>query len=240
MKYTTGEIAKICGVSVRTVQYYDTRGIVAPSELSDGGRRLYSEADLDKMKIVCYLRDLEIPIDSIKKLFSEKEPETVIATLLDEQENIIRYEISQKVKNAERIAETKKSLKRMSAVSVSSIKDAAHIVENKRQMKRLRTVMLIIGFVMDALQAAGLMIWIFRGIWWPFLLCLFAAVALGVWISLFYYRNTAYICPHCHTVFTPTFRDTLFASHTPNTRKLTCTACGERGFCIETYGGKNA
>ena len=27
-KYTTGEIAKLCGVSVRTVQYYDERGIL--------------------------------------------------------------------------------------------------------------------------------------------------------------------------------------------------------------------
>ena len=27
-KYTTGEVAKLCGVSVRTVQYYDNRGIV--------------------------------------------------------------------------------------------------------------------------------------------------------------------------------------------------------------------
>lgn len=42
-KYTTGEIAKLCGVSVRTVQYYDTRGILTPSELTEGGRRLYSE-----------------------------------------------------------------------------------------------------------------------------------------------------------------------------------------------------
>ena len=39
-KYTTGEIAKLCGVTVRTVQYYDTRGILIPSELSEGGRRL--------------------------------------------------------------------------------------------------------------------------------------------------------------------------------------------------------
>ena len=39
-KYTTGEVAKLCGVTVRTVQYYDTRGILAPSELSEGGRRL--------------------------------------------------------------------------------------------------------------------------------------------------------------------------------------------------------
>lgn len=52
-KYTTGEIAKLCGVSVRTVQYYDTRGILIPSELSEGGRRLYSEDDYKKMKIIC-------------------------------------------------------------------------------------------------------------------------------------------------------------------------------------------
>ena len=38
--YTTGEVAKLCGVSVRTVQYYDTRGILTPSSLTEGGRRL--------------------------------------------------------------------------------------------------------------------------------------------------------------------------------------------------------
>ena len=52
-KYTTGELAKLCGVTVRTVQYYDTRGILVPSELSEGGRRLYSEDDLKLMKICC-------------------------------------------------------------------------------------------------------------------------------------------------------------------------------------------
>ncbi|MBR1845644.1 MAG: MerR family DNA-binding transcriptional regulator, partial [Oscillospiraceae bacterium] len=37
-KYSTGEVAKRCGVTVRTVQYYDTRGILVPAELSEGGR----------------------------------------------------------------------------------------------------------------------------------------------------------------------------------------------------------
>ena len=55
--YTTGELAKLCGVSVRTVQYYDDRGILKPSELSEGGRRLYSEDDLHRMKIICFLRE---------------------------------------------------------------------------------------------------------------------------------------------------------------------------------------
>ena len=38
-KYTTGELAKLCGVTVRTVQYYDTRGIMIPSELTEGGHK---------------------------------------------------------------------------------------------------------------------------------------------------------------------------------------------------------
>ena len=51
--YTTGEIARLCGVSVRTVQYYDSRNILIPSRLSEGGRRLYSEDDLRRMKLTC-------------------------------------------------------------------------------------------------------------------------------------------------------------------------------------------
>ena len=50
-KYTTGEMAKLCDVSVRTVQYYDSRKLLVPSELSEGGRRLYSEDDLRKLKL---------------------------------------------------------------------------------------------------------------------------------------------------------------------------------------------
>ena len=63
--YTTGDIAKLCNVSVRTVQYYDTRGILQPTELSEGGRRLYTEQDLEKMKIICALKELDLSLDLI-------------------------------------------------------------------------------------------------------------------------------------------------------------------------------
>ena len=58
-QYTTGELAKACGVTVRTVQFYDQRGILIPSALTEGGRRLYSEDDLKRMKIICFLRDTD-------------------------------------------------------------------------------------------------------------------------------------------------------------------------------------
>ena len=84
-KYTTGEIAKLCGVSVRTVQYYDSRNILVPSELSEGGRRLYSEDDLKRMRIICFLREAGVPINSIGELFAEEHPEAV-AIFLQEYE----------------------------------------------------------------------------------------------------------------------------------------------------------
>ena len=73
-KYTTGEIAKLCKVSVRTVQYYDSRGILVPSELSEGGRRLYSEEDVKRMEIICFLREIDLPINSIGELLAQENP----------------------------------------------------------------------------------------------------------------------------------------------------------------------
>ena len=95
-KYTTGEIAKLCGVSVRTVQYYDSRNILVPSELSEGGRRLYSEQDLKRMKIICFLRDAGISINNIGELLSEDDPGSVISVLLEQQEQALREEVSER------------------------------------------------------------------------------------------------------------------------------------------------
>lgn len=73
-KYTTGEAAKLCGVTVRTVQYYDARDILKPSELSEGGRRLYSGADIRRLRIICFLREAGLSINSISDLLSESDP----------------------------------------------------------------------------------------------------------------------------------------------------------------------
>ena len=50
--YTTGELAKKCNVSVRTIQYYDERGILVPTDLTEGGRRLFSEEDVATLETI--------------------------------------------------------------------------------------------------------------------------------------------------------------------------------------------
>ncbi len=234
-KYTTGEMAKLCSVSVRTVQYYDTRGILIPSELSEGGRRLYSERDLGRLRIICFLRELGISIDAIGKLFSEEEPERVIDLLLEEQRETLGAEVAELEKKLSTVKALQGELRSIDRFTVESIGDIAHKMQNKQKLRRVYTVMLIVGFLMDAIQISTLMVWIFKGIWLPFVIGMGVTVALGIGISRFYYRSTAYICPHCHSVFHPRFKEAFFAGHTPNLRRLTCPTCHTKSFCIETY-----
>ena len=232
-KYTTGEIAKLCGVTVRTVQYYDTRGILVPSELTEGGRRLYTEDDVKRMRIICFLRDLGLSIDAISQLLSEEDPGSVISLLLDQQEAALKQEIGEQEKKLQKLSELKAGLRSVSEFSVESIGDIAYIMTNKQQLRRIHTVILLTGLPLTILQWAAIILWITKGIWWLFLVWAVAAVPYVIWISRWYLRKVAYICPRCHQVFKPTFKEAFWANHTPATRKLTCPSCGHHGFCVE-------
>ena len=236
--FTTGEIAKACGVTVRTVQYYDNRGILIPSTLSEGGRRLYSEDDLRKMKIICFLREIGLSIDTIGQLLKEEDPGSVISILLDQQEKSLEDEIGERREKLERLSDLRKGLKDFGSVSVESIGDVATLMENKKKLGVMRRNILLPGIALGILEWAFILLWILKGTWWPFVVWAVLVIPYGIWSTRYYYRNTMYICPRCHEVFRPTFREMFFAPHTPRTRKLTCTKCGQHGFCVETWGGE--
>lgn len=234
-KYTTGEMAKLCGVSVRTVQYYDSRNILVPSQLSEGGRRLYSEDDLKRMRIICFLREAGVPINSIRELLSEEHPEKVISILLDQQEQELREEIAQGQKKLRIVETIKRELKELPNFSVETIGDIAHIMKQKNQLIKMRWVMILTGIPVTALQWASIILWIAKGQWWLFAVWACVAISWGIAASIYYYRYAAYICPECHEVFKPSFKEMFWAYHTPKMRRLTCPKCGHKGLCVEVY-----
>lgn len=236
-QYTTGEMARLCGVTVRTVQYYDTREILVPSALTEGGRRLYSEDDLRKMKIICFLREIGLSIDVIGQILKEENPGGVIDLLLAQQEAALREELTRQQEKLRKVDELRRSVRQTENFSIDSIADIAHTVENNKKLKKMRWTMLLAGIPVTLLQWGAILLWALKGLWWPMLLWAAAAIPYGIWASRYYYRNTAYICPQCHEIFKPSFREMFWASHTPKTRKLTCVKCGHKGFCVETWGG---
>ena len=236
-KYTTGELAKLCGVTVRTVQYYDSRGILIPTELSEGGRRLYTDDDLRRLRIICFLRDMGLPIDAIARLLAEEEPGRVVELLLEQQEQAVRQELARSQSRLEKLEALRRQVKQQPVFSVESIGDIAYLMERRTQLKRVHTAMLLAGIPMSLLEVTGIVLWIVTGVWWPFAVYLLLAVPFGILISRYYFRRVAYLCPQCHTVFRPVLKEAFFARHTPSARTLTCTCCGYHGFCVETIGG---
>ena len=234
-KFTTGEIAKLAGVSVRTVQYYDDRGILTPSELSEGGRRLYSEDDLKRMRVICFLRDAGLPINSISALLKEEKPENIISLLLEEQEKTVREELAEKQRQLEIIESIKKEICELESFSVESIGDIAHFMKVKNKLNKMRLTMVLTGIPVSALQCAAIILGITDGLWW--LLAVWAAVAIpwAIVISRYYFKHVAYICPECHEVFKPRFKEAFWAYHTPKMRRLTCPKCAHKGLCLEVY-----
>ena len=235
-KYTTGEVAKLCGVTVRTVQYYDTRGILVPAQLTEGGRRLYSEDDLKRMKVICFLRDLGLPIDSISQILSEDDPGSVIALLLERQEKTLKDEMREREEKLHKLEALRAGLQNSNECSVESIGDIAYTMSNKKRLQKIHATILITGIPISLLQWASIILWIMKGFWWLFVIWAVIAVPYIIVLSRYYFRRVAYLCPQCHTVFRPTFKEAFWARHTPATRKLTCTCCGHHGFCVEVAG----
>lgn len=232
-KYTTGEMAKLCGVSVRTVQYYDKRGILMPNELSEGGRRIYSEDDLYKLKVICFLRSIGMSVGSIGEILQEEETKSIIALLLEQQEQLLISEINERQEQLDTLRELYRSVKKDNDFSVKSIGDVAYQMKNKNKLKKVRATLLTVGIIMDIIEVATVALWIAKGIWWPFVLGMCIVIPMGIMVSLYYMKRTAYICPKCHKVFQTSKREVFFAAHTPRTRKLRCTCCGYKGYCVE-------
>lgn len=233
-KYTTGEVAKLCDVTVRTVQYYDQRGLLIPSELSEGGRRLYSEQDVMKMKIITFLRELDFPIDCIADLFKKESPEKVIDMLLDNQAKQLQDEIAAQKEKLNRLNELKSGLNTVKDFSVESIGDIVYIMNKRKELRKKRAVLIGVGLPLEIAEWGTFIYALMAHNWWPFIGTILVAIPVCVWLVLFYTKACAYICPKCHNIFQPSTRESIWTRHTPNTRLLTCPACGYHNFCIET------
>lgn len=65
---TVNEVSKLTGVSVRALQYYDSIGLLKPSDYTEAGYRLYDETQLERLQQILLFKELEFPLKEIKKI----------------------------------------------------------------------------------------------------------------------------------------------------------------------------
>ena len=65
---TVNEVRKLTGVSIRTLQYYDTIGLLPPTEYTEAGYRLYDDTAMERLQQILLFRELEFPLKEIRRI----------------------------------------------------------------------------------------------------------------------------------------------------------------------------
>ena len=65
---TVKEVARITGVSVRTLHHYDAIGLLKPTAVTDAGYRLYDDTALERLQSILLFRQLQFPLKEIKEI----------------------------------------------------------------------------------------------------------------------------------------------------------------------------
>ncbi len=68
MSLTIGQAAAATGISAKMIRHYEAQGLLPAPARSDGGYRLFSDADLHALRFIRHARDLGFPIATIGEL----------------------------------------------------------------------------------------------------------------------------------------------------------------------------
>jgi MerR family transcriptional regulator, thiopeptide resistance regulator len=71
MGYSVGEVARLTGVTVRTLHHYDEIGLLPPGERTATGYRRYSESDLERLQQILGYRELGFPLEEIAAILAD-------------------------------------------------------------------------------------------------------------------------------------------------------------------------
>ena len=82
------EVAKLSGVSVRTLHYYDEIGLLSPSKDVNSNYRLYTEKDLDTLQQILFYRELQYPLMHIKQILTDDSFD-LIESLIRQKEQLL-------------------------------------------------------------------------------------------------------------------------------------------------------
>jgi DNA-binding transcriptional MerR regulator len=98
--FQIGEVAETAGLSLRTIRYYEEIGLVTPSGRTEGGFRLYTKSDIERLRLVKALKPVGMSLETMRELLecvdlirggstaeageAERRLEAAISTALDQ------------------------------------------------------------------------------------------------------------------------------------------------------------
>lgn len=109
--YRIGELAKLAGVTPDTIRYYEKQHMMDHEVRTQGGFRLYTDHDLQRLKFIRHARQLGFTLESIRELLSIRvDPEHHTC---QESKSIVQARLSEVEERIEELQTMRRSLQRL-------------------------------------------------------------------------------------------------------------------------------
>jgi DNA-binding transcriptional MerR regulator len=107
---SSGDLARATGTTVRTIRFYEEEGLLKPAVVSDGGHRRYTEDDLERLRLISDLRELDLSLCEIRAILELRTGCHNAAEFAIRFQQVLAGHLEQAQKRLERLRRVKKEL----------------------------------------------------------------------------------------------------------------------------------
>lgn len=90
--WKVGDLAKLTGLTVRTLRFYDQIGLLSPTNVTESGHRLYDDDDLSRLYRIVSLKELGLSLEEVKAALTGRgiDPLEVVSLQIERVQEQIR------------------------------------------------------------------------------------------------------------------------------------------------------
>ena len=133
--YSSGEFARMAGVTIRTIRYYDKQNILKPSFVSEAGARFYTEEDFARLQQILLLKYLGFSLDDIREMTIKDADYHFMLDSLNIQLKLVRDRIEQMQLVEQAIQNTTNAIQAEKTIDWSNMLNLIHLTGMEKSLK---------------------------------------------------------------------------------------------------------
>ncbi len=133
--YSSGQFARMAGVSVRTIRFYDKQNILKPSYVKTSGARFYTDSDFGRLQQILLLKYLGFSLEDIREMTIAGADYHLLKNSLNLQKKLVQDRIEQMQLVESAIEDTVKAIEQEHQIDWSYMLDLIHLTGAEKSLK---------------------------------------------------------------------------------------------------------
>lgn len=134
--HSSGDFARMAGVSVRTIRYYDKQNILKPSYVNPNGARFYTDSDFARLQQILLLKYLGFSLDDIREMTVNTADYHIMLNSLNQQRKLVQDRIEQMQLVETAICDTVNAMEKEREPDWSQMLHLIHLTGMETSLKR--------------------------------------------------------------------------------------------------------